>query len=215
MDVINLHCRLNAMPVPTTPRPVAMRRRRGRPPAGTPRLDLAHVVAAGEAVLEHEGWAGLSMRAVATQLAVDPMTLYRHVASREALVAAIAAERCRALGADRLRFRCGTTWQQRLQRVARVYLHCVGGAPELVRALTASSEAATQLAERWLALVAGVLAETRASPALVRQVASTVADLVHGMALAADGGNAHALRRSLNLVMPGIAARCPAVVGTR
>jgi len=168
---------------------------------------LVQVVAAGEAVLERAGWAGLSMRAVATRLAVDPMTLYRHVSSREALVIAIAAERCRALDVDQLRFRRGTTWQQRLKQVAGAYLRCIGGAPELVRALTASSDDARQIADRWLAIIAELLAETRARPALVRQVAHTVADLVHGSALAANGGETSALRRSLNLLIPGIEAR--------
>ncbi len=195
------------MTTTASPRHNPKRRTRGRPPANAPRVDLAQVVAAGEAVLHHAGWAGLSMRAVATRLAVDPMTLYRHVASREALVAAIAAERCRALDADRLRLRHGVSWQQRLQQVARVYLRCVGDAPELVRALTASNDAAQALADRWLAVIADVLAETRARRALVRQVAHTVADLVHGSALAADGRDARALRRSMDLAIAGVEAR--------
>lgn len=199
-----LRCRFT--PMPRAPSPPAPRARRGRPPANAPRLDLPRIIAAGEAVLQEQGWAGLSMRAVAARLAVDPMALYRHVASREALVAAMAADRCRALDADRLRFRAGTSWPQRLQRVARVYLGCVRGAPELIRALTASNEAAAALTKRWRAVISDLLVETGASPALVRQVADTVADLVHGTALAGDGSHAGSLHRSLELVIAGIEA---------
>lgn len=190
-------------------RSVPAPRRRGRPPAGAPALDRTQVVAAGEALLRDLGWSGLSMRAVASRLGVDPMALYRHVDSREALVAAIAAERCRALEGERLRFPPSATWQQRLDRVARVYLRCMNGAPELVRGLTASSDAAATVTRHWRAAVATAMTGSGASRALVRLVADTVADLVHGVALAADGGSERSLRRALTLVIAGIEAQGP------
>lgn len=50
------------------------------------------VVEAGARVVEESGWAGLSLRAVATELGVTPMALYRHVGDSEKLKAAIVEE---------------------------------------------------------------------------------------------------------------------------
>lgn len=183
------------------------RRRRGRPPAGAPSLTLGEIVAGGDALLRDAGWAALSMRTLAARLGVDAMALYRHVASRDALLTAIAATRFRALDPDRLRFRSGTSWQQRLHHIARVYFRCVRGVPELVRALTASADAAAAVTTRWRAQIAEILSGVAPTRAFVWLVADTMADLVHGIALAADGGSERALRRSLTLVIAGIEAQ--------
>jgi AcrR family transcriptional regulator len=47
------------------------------------------VVEAGARVVEGSGWAAMSLRAVATELGVTPMALYRHVADSETLKAAV------------------------------------------------------------------------------------------------------------------------------
>jgi AcrR family transcriptional regulator len=52
-------------------------------------LDTAQVTAAARAVLEHEGAAKLSIRAVARHLGVAPNALYSHVASRDELLDAV------------------------------------------------------------------------------------------------------------------------------
>ena len=51
-----------------------------------PMLTAARIVAAAIAVADAEGLAGLSMRRVATQLGAATMSLYRHVADKDALV---------------------------------------------------------------------------------------------------------------------------------
>ncbi len=53
--------------------------------ANTPVLTRAQIVAAAIALVDREGLAALSMRRVASELGVGPMTLYYHVPDRAAL----------------------------------------------------------------------------------------------------------------------------------
>src|SRR4051794_18948203 len=65
-----------------TERAAPARRRSATDPALTP----GRIVAAGIAVADAEGLAGLSMRRVAAELAVAPMSLYRHVNDKDDLL---------------------------------------------------------------------------------------------------------------------------------
>lgn len=57
---------------------------RGRP--RHPRLSRERVIAAATALADEKGGAGVTMRAVAGRLGVEAMSLYNHVANREALL---------------------------------------------------------------------------------------------------------------------------------
>lgn len=59
--------------------------RRGRP-SGGPRLTREKVLEAALTLVERDGTAALSMRGLATVLGVDAMSLYNHVANKEALL---------------------------------------------------------------------------------------------------------------------------------
>jgi AcrR family transcriptional regulator len=52
-------------------------------------LSPQSVVEAGVRLVERTGWAGLSLRAVAGELSVTPMALYRHAGDSESLTAAV------------------------------------------------------------------------------------------------------------------------------
>ncbi len=54
-----------------------------------PRTSLDAIVAAGSAILEDRGLAGLTMQAVAQQVGVRAPSLYKHVADREALISLV------------------------------------------------------------------------------------------------------------------------------
>jgi AcrR family transcriptional regulator len=56
----------------------------------TPRLDGDKIVAAALAVADREGLAGTTMRLVGAELGADPTAVYRHFASKDDLVAAMA-----------------------------------------------------------------------------------------------------------------------------
>lgn len=65
--------------------------------AGSRNLDSGRIVAAGIALVKREGMAALTLRAVAKDLAVTPMALYRHLPDGEALNAAVVAALAAAL----------------------------------------------------------------------------------------------------------------------
>lgn len=66
---------------------------RGRPAKGPrPALSMARIVAAGVQVVESEGLAAVSMSRVAARLGTAPASLYRHVATKDELLALMADE---------------------------------------------------------------------------------------------------------------------------
>jgi AcrR family transcriptional regulator len=77
-DTATTSARRTAEPVP--------RRGRGRPRT----LSTGAIVAAALALLDREGADALTMRRLGAELGVEAMSLYRHVASRDALLDAIA-----------------------------------------------------------------------------------------------------------------------------
>jgi AcrR family transcriptional regulator len=75
-------------------RPLKLResaRGRAVKPLGDTRLTRQRILAAGLDLLATRGVAGLSMRALAEVLGTAPMSLYRHVRSKDELLSAIAA----------------------------------------------------------------------------------------------------------------------------
>jgi AcrR family transcriptional regulator len=64
----------------------AQRRRRGRPP----KLSVESILDAALALLDREGTDALTMRRLGSELGVEAMSLYRHVADRDALLEALA-----------------------------------------------------------------------------------------------------------------------------
>lgn len=89
-------------------------------------------------LLEREGLAGTSMRALARELRVDPMALYHYFPDREALLAAAAAHayttfRSRAPRGD---------WRSQLTSLALDYVRFLARSGELLRYVTGDASAA-------------------------------------------------------------------------
>jgi AcrR family transcriptional regulator len=97
---------------PSGTQPAAVRRR------GTsdPRLALGRIVAAAMAIADAEGLAGLSMRHVATEIGVAPMSLYRHVADKDDLLLKIMDA---AFGECRFPAHSPEGWRDQLELAAR------------------------------------------------------------------------------------------------
>ncbi len=137
------------------------------------------LLAAAEALLVAGGPAGLSLRAVARAAGVSHNAPYRHFASREALLAALAAEGFGRLGAA-LRQAGGLAGQ------GRAYLAFAAEHPALYRLMFGaelqgtSHPALREAAAGAFAALAGVAAD--------RSTALAAWALVHGLAgLRADG----------------------------
>ena len=83
--------------------------------AARPPLTRERIVAAALAVLDAEGFAGLTMRRVARELGAGTMSLYRHVASREELLDLVLDELAFEVPATL----AGGPWQAAVRELAR------------------------------------------------------------------------------------------------
>lgn len=154
-----------------------MNRPRGRPPRGAG-LDHERILQEALALLDEGGGHGLSMRALAARLGVSPMSLYRHVGDRDALLRAV-AERVYAgvLAAD----------DEKMAALARVralllrYHQAVSRHPQLALALFATPGALDSVTGRITARLDTLLAALADPPALWRDI---LVDHAHGSGLA-------------------------------
>jgi TetR/AcrR family transcriptional regulator, tetracycline repressor protein len=88
------------------------RRTRGRPPS----LTESEIVGAGLTLIQRVGLENLSMRALARELGVPPMTIYNYVASKEALRELVVNDILREIripGPDE------GTWEERIRQLER------------------------------------------------------------------------------------------------
>jgi TetR/AcrR family transcriptional regulator, tetracycline repressor protein len=108
-----LSCRSTLSAISTVdPKESPTRRARGRPPS----LSESDIVAAGLTLIRHVGLQNLSMRALARELGVPPMTIYNYVASKEALRELVVNHILREIripGADE------GTWEERIRQLER------------------------------------------------------------------------------------------------
>ena len=93
--------------------------------AGARNLDPCRIVAAGVALVKREGMGALTLRAVAADLAVTPMALYRHLPGGETLSSCVAAAFAAALPEVP---RTGRV-RSRLRRWAQELREALAGAP--------------------------------------------------------------------------------------
>ncbi|MEU2619543.1 TetR/AcrR family transcriptional regulator [Streptomyces sp. NPDC007157] len=142
---------------------------------------------AARELLEEDGSAGLSLRAVARRAGVSATAPYRHYADRDALVSAVAAEGYRELTADLAAAHPSPSTPDDLAAVAVVYVQFALKHPALFRAMFAepcdpNSEervAATTVISEY---VRGIVRDTFPGTDDVGALATTVWALVHGLA---------------------------------
>ncbi|MEU4085242.1 TetR/AcrR family transcriptional regulator [Streptomyces aureus] len=92
---------------------------------------------AARELLEEDGSAGLSLRAVARRAGVSPTAPYRHFADRDALVSAVAAEGYRELTTELATAHPSPSTPEELAAVAVAYVRFALDHPALFRAMFA------------------------------------------------------------------------------
>ena len=152
--------------------------------SGTTKLSPAVIVAAAIRIADARGLNGLSMRRVADELGVGAMSLYRHVADKEALLLAMSEEVTQRYPYP---YEDAPSWQERVRIAVDVDWELYRRHPWVVLAYSsprlsygeASLECLDWLSAGFLELGVGIERAT--------DMALTVWSFVHGVALMAVG----------------------------
>jgi AcrR family transcriptional regulator len=103
------------------------------------------IAAAALVVIDRDGLAGLTMRAVAGELGMAPMSLYRYVESREQLEGLVLDG---VLGGVDLEVSARVSWKKRVTLLVERVREAIGAHPELVPLLLTRRQS-TEGALRW------------------------------------------------------------------
>ncbi|MET8968056.1 TetR/AcrR family transcriptional regulator [Streptomyces hydrogenans] len=142
---------------------------------------------AARELLEEDGSAALSLRAVARRAGVSATAPYRHYADREALVSAVAAEGYRELAEHLSAAHPAPSTPDDLAAVAVAYVRFALEHPALFRAMFAepcdpTSEERVAATEAISAYVRGIVRDAFPGAEDTDALATTVWALVHGLA---------------------------------
>ncbi|MFI1659946.1 TetR/AcrR family transcriptional regulator [Streptomyces sp. NPDC020472] len=142
---------------------------------------------AARELLEEDGSAGLSLRAVARRAGVSPTAPYRHYADREALVSAVAAEGYRELAEHLTAAHPAPSTPDDLAAVAVAYVRFALDHPAMFRAMFAepcdpTSEERVAATAAISAYVQGIVRDAFPGAEDTDALATTVWALVHGLA---------------------------------
>lgn len=165
------------------------RRRVGRPARGQEPLTRARIIHAALRLVDEQGLDQLSMRRLGAELGVNPMSLYHHVAGKEALIGGLID----AVYAEmRLPPAVGMPWQARVRAWAVAYLELAQAHPNLVLRIVADATATSRAMLTISEPLYAALEQAGLAPHAVTVAADTIADLIHGAALAlVNSSSAH------------------------
>lgn len=150
---------------------------RGRPRAHEAKLSRDGILDEALALLAETGLGGLTMRALARRLGINPMALYHYFADKDALLGA-AAER--SFAALRPRMPAKGDWRARLRALSRAYLRTLHRSRELLLFVTEAGRVSARFDELYFAAVAPLGLTTRDE----RRCRDALVDLLHGASLA-------------------------------
>lgn len=158
-----------------------MQRKPGRPRAGARALTHEQIVATALALVDAHGVEALSMRRLATALAVDPMAIYHYFPNKRALLAALVTH---VFGQLRLPRVDSATWQDGVHAFAGAYHELARAHPNLVLYLASDPQAAARAALASCEVLYAALAAAGLSPAWIVRAADLVVDYLNGFVLA-------------------------------
>jgi TetR/AcrR family transcriptional regulator, tetracycline repressor protein len=157
------------------------RRGVGRPRAGQEPLTRERILGAALRVVDGAGMEALSMRRLAAELGVNPMSIYHHLPGKDAVISGLVEL---VFSRMRVRYPNGSPWQDRVRAWAETYRGLVRSHPNLVLEIVSSAAAVTEAVLLVNEPLYAALEEAGLPPAEVMQAADSVVDFVHGFALA-------------------------------
>jgi TetR/AcrR family tetracycline transcriptional repressor len=156
------------------------RRGAGRPRAGQEPLTRERILGAALRVVDGEGMGALSMRRLAAELGVNPMSIYHHLPGKEAVISELVG-----LVFSRMRMPPseGLPWQERVRAYARAYRGVVRSHPNLALEIISDAAAVSEAMLSGGEPLYGALEDAGLPPETIVRAADSVVDFVHGCAL--------------------------------
>ena len=149
-------------------------------PRNGPLLTRASIVDAALERIDRDGLEGLSMRKLAADLGVDPMSLYHHVPNKDALLRAVVERVFEAMPRPAAR----GDWRRRVRAWAEAYRSLVEAHPNLVLRIVSDPAAVAVAAATVNEPLYEALERSGLSPRAVVGAADVIVDFVNGYCLA-------------------------------
>jgi TetR/AcrR family transcriptional regulator, tetracycline repressor protein len=156
------------------------RRGAGRPRAGQEALTREGILGAALRIVDEEGMEALSMRRLAADLGVNPMSIYHHLPGKEAVVSGLVGV---VFSRMRVPSSGGMPWQERVRAYAHAYRDVVRSHPNLALQIVSDAAAVSEAVLSGAEPLYGALEEAGLSPAMVVRAADSLVDFVHGFVL--------------------------------
>jgi TetR/AcrR family transcriptional regulator, tetracycline repressor protein len=156
------------------------RRGAGRPQVGQEPLTRGGILEAGLRIVDGEGMEALSMRRLAADLGVNPMSIYHHLPGKGAVVSGLVGvvfSRMRMPPSE------GLTWQERVRAYAHAHRDVVRSHPNLALQIVSDAAAVSEAVLSGSEPLYGALEEAGLPPAMVVRAADSLVDFIHGFAL--------------------------------
>ena len=156
------------------------RRGAGRPRAGQEPLTRERILEAALRVVDGEGMEALSMRRLAAELGVNPMSIYHHLPGKGAVVSGLVGK---VFSGMRVPPSGGLPWQGRVRAYARAHREVVRSHPNLALRIVSDAAAVSEAVLLGGEPLYGALEDAGLPPARIVRAADSVVDFVHGFAL--------------------------------
>ena len=165
----------------------------GRPRAGQERLSRERILKAALWLVDEEGIEALNMRRLGMDLEVDPMSIYRHLSNKEAVVSGLVDS---VFSEMRLLPVEGVDWQERVRIWAEAYVGLARSHPNLVLRIVSDAAAVSDAMLSISEPLYAALWEAGLPPRKITLAAGTVVDFIHGHVLADGSGHSGDLTHS-------------------
>jgi TetR/AcrR family transcriptional regulator, tetracycline repressor protein len=153
----------------------------GRPRAGQELLARGVILEAALRIVDGEGMGALSMRRLAADLGVNPMSIYHHLPSKVAVVSGLVDL---IFSGMRVHYPGAAHWQDKVYAWAGAYRGLVRSHPNLVLEIVSDAAAVTEAVLLANEPLYEALDESGLPPVEVVQAADSVVDFIHGFAIA-------------------------------
>lgn len=156
------------------------RRGAGRPRAGREALTREGILRVALRIVDEEGMKALSMRRLAADLGVNPMSIYHHLPGKGAVVSGL-------VGVVFSRMRVppsgGLPWQERVRAYAHAYRDVARSHPNLALQIVSDAAAVSEAVLSGADPLYGALEDAGLPPARIVRAADSLVDFVHGFVL--------------------------------